>query len=89
MIKVINRNIKFGASERKEASLYKCQYDDKTLFKKLQINISYESEYRTYEIESLYLTSSKSIHFEAKKKGESFDIEWKPKAIVPYIKRIK
>ena len=89
MIKVINRNVKFDASERKETSSYKCQYDDKTLFEMLQINISYESEHRTYEIKSLYLTSSKSIHFDAKKKGESFDIEWKPKAIVPYIKRIK
>lgn len=89
MIKVINRNIKFDAAERKETSLYRCQYNDKTLFEKLQINISYGSEYRTYEIESRYLTSSKSIHFAAKKKGESFDIEWKPKAIVPYIERIK
>lgn len=89
MVKIINRNIKFDSQERQETSPYRCYYKDNNLFNKLQINLSYGGEYRTYEIESKYLTSSKSIHFKAEKKGNTFEINWSPKSIVPYIKRIK
>lgn len=89
MVKIINRNIKFDSQERQETSSYKCLYGDKHLFDKLQINISYESEYRAYEIESKNLTSSKSIHFKVEKRGDTFEINWSPQIIVPHIKRIK
>ena len=89
-IKYINRNLKFDEKQRQIKSSYKCNYEDKNLFDKLQINISYNSQNRTFEIESRFLKStSKSIHFQAVKKGNSFDIIWQPIEIVPYIHRIK
>lgn len=86
--KQINRNIKFDG--RESTSSYKCQYGDKNTFEVLQITCSYGSEYRIYEVESKYLkATSKSIHFDAEQDGDTFKIEWKPKDVAPYIKRIK
>lgn len=89
--KIINRNLKFDSpNERQETSSYKCQYGDRNKFQILQINISYGNDLRIYEIDSTYLKpTSQSIHFNAVKKEDSFEIFWKPKEIIPYIKRIK
>ena len=86
--KYIERNIKFDG--RKSTSSYKCEYGNKNTFRVLQIICKYGSECRIYEIESKFLkATSKSIHFDAERNGESFNIIWSPKVIVPYITRIK
>lgn len=87
---IINRNIKFNAPERQATSSYKCKYGNKNHFDLLQINIRYNNEERVYQVESQYLKeTSKSIHFDAVKDGDSFEIIWKPKSVVPFINRIK
>lgn len=86
--KQVNRNIRFDS--RKSTSSYKCEYKDKNSFEILQIICTYGSEIRIYEVESKYLKStSKSIHFDAEQDEDTFKIEWKPKDVAPYIKRIK
>ncbi len=86
--KYIERNIKFDG--REPTSSYKCEYGDKDTFRILQITCKYGSECRIYEIESKYLkATSKSIHFDAERRGDSFDVSWFPKVVAPYITRIK
>lgn len=90
MIHIVNRNLKFDSPERENSSSYKCAYKDTSAFEKMQINISYKSEHRIYEVESQYLNAkSKSIHFKAEKKGDSFDIVWSPKSVISHIHRIQ
>ena len=90
MTYTVNRKIKFDKPERKASSSYKCEYGDKNSFDKLIINISYGDENRVYEVESRYLkVTSKSIHFDAVKNDDSFDIVWRPQSVAPFIKRIK
>lgn len=81
------KQIKFD--NRKLTSPYRCKYDDKNAFEILQIPCNYGLETRVYEIESKYLPDSDSIHFKAKPNGDSFTIQWIPKALDVYIKRIK
>lgn len=86
--KEVNRTIRFDS--RKPTSSYKCEYKDKSAFEILRIVCTYGSEIRVYEVEAKYLKStSKSIHFDAVQNGDSFNIEWKPKDVAPYVKRIK
>ncbi len=85
--KYVKRNIKFEG--REPSSSYKCTYNDKNTFNILQITCLYGSECRIYEVESKYLTESKSIHFKAERNGDSFSIEWIPQTVAPHIKQIK
>lgn len=86
--KQVNRNIRFDS--RKSASSYKYEYKDKNAFEILRIVCTYDSKIRIYEVEAKYLkATSKSIHFDAVQDRDSFKIEWKPKDVAPYIKRIK
>lgn len=88
-IKTVTRNIRFDS--RKPTSSYKYQYGDKDTFDVLKIICLYGLEHKQiYEVESQYLKStSKSIHFDAEQDGDLFSIEWRPKDVEPYIKRVK
>lgn len=86
--KEVNRTIKFDS--RKPTSSYKCEYKDKNTFEILRIVCTYGSEIQVYEVEAKYLkATSKSIHFDAEKDGNSFRVTWTPEDVAPYVKRIK
>ena len=84
-IKPINRYLKFDTEDRKEKSSYRCKYGDKHSFDVLEINIHYQNENATFTIESKYLPDTDSIHFTAEKEGDTINLIWSPKSIIPHI----
>ncbi|MBR5061445.1 MAG: hypothetical protein IKX24_04795 [Prevotella sp.] len=81
-IKVVNRNIANSDNCR-------CKYGKPISFDILQVNISYNGETLTYQIDSKYLSHDKdSIYFYPSIKNGILDIQWN-KEVADYIHRIR
>ena len=72
IIKTVNRNI----NTNRETNNYRCKYGNKNEFDILRVNITYNGETYTYEIESKYLNDTDSIHFYAYPNESSLNIVW-------------
>lgn len=75
---------------RKPTSSYRLKYNDKNLYDFIRINIHYNGNIiQVYEIDTIHLPEVDSIHLKIFPTDNSFQVSWSPKAIEPYLKRIK